>query len=156
DGHDYTWEEILALAEQQPAFSSLIDPDSAEFLAPGNMPAAMRAFCARTGQPQPESVGAVARCCLESLALKYRYVLEGLEGLIGRRIDVIRIVGGGSLNRVLNQFTADACGRPVVAGPVDGTRQYHRASHCRRHDRYTGCRSPDHRRFGYHRRIHPA
>jgi rhamnulokinase len=121
EGHTYSWEEILSLAEREPPFASLIDPDAAEFLAPGDMPAAVRAFCARTGQIQPASVGAVARCCLESLALKYRAVLEGIEELVGRRLDVIRVVGGGSQNRLLNQFTADACGRPVVAGPVEAT-----------------------------------
>jgi rhamnulokinase len=85
------------------------------------MPAAIRAYCQRTDQHVPASIGAVVRCCLESLALKYRWVVEALEGLTGRRVATIRVVGGGSQNATLCQWTADACGRPVVAGPVEAT-----------------------------------
>lgn len=121
EGQIYTWEQLSVLADQAEAFRSLIDPDAPDFLSPGDIPAAIRAYCKRTSQPQPESVGAVVRCCLEGLALKYRRVLNDLETLVGRRIETIRIVGGGSLNRHLCQFTADACERPVVAGPVEAT-----------------------------------
>jgi rhamnulokinase len=121
EGQTYTWEDLLKLAEQAQPFLSLLDPDAPDFLSPGNMPAIIRAYCQRTGQPQPESVGAVVRCCLESLALKYRLVLESLERLVGRRLETIRVVGGGSQNHLLCQFTADACERPVVAGPVEAT-----------------------------------
>lgn len=121
EGHDYSWDDLLALAEQAEPFRSLVDPDAPDFLNPGDMPAAIRAYCRRTYQPEPESVGAVVRCCLESLALKYRWVLEALESLVGQRLDVIRVVGGGSQNHLLCQFTADACERPVVAGPVEAT-----------------------------------
>ncbi|MEK7476454.1 MAG: rhamnulokinase family protein [Candidatus Coatesbacteria bacterium] len=121
DGRKYGWEELAKLAEGAPAFRSIVDPDAAEFFSPGDMPEAIRAFCRRTGQPGPDSVGAVVRCALESLALKYRLVLGDLETLAGRRLEVIRVVGGGSQNRLLNRFTADACGRPVVAGPVEAT-----------------------------------
>ncbi len=121
EGHAYIWEDLLARASRASSFKSLVDPDAAEFLSPGDMPAAIRAYCKRTGQPQPEDVGAVVRCCLESLALKYRLVFNDLESLAGRRLEVIRIVGGGSRNRLLNQFMADACERPVVAGPVEAT-----------------------------------
>lgn len=117
--HD--WPALERLAATAAPFRSLVDPDSPEFLSPGDMPAAIRGFCRRTGQPEPADEGAVVRCCLESLALKYRIVFEDLERLTGRRLDVIRIVGGGCRNRLLNQFTADACGRPVVAGPVEAT-----------------------------------
>jgi rhamnulokinase len=79
------------------------------------------AACRASQQPEPESVGAVVRCCLESLALKYRWVVERLEELTGRSIDTIRIVGGGSQNALLCQLTADACQRRVVAGPVEAT-----------------------------------
>jgi rhamnulokinase len=120
-GADHRWEDILAAAAAAPAFASLVDPDAPEFLAPADMPAALRAFCARTGQPLPDGVGALARCCLESLALKYCVVLDGLERLTGRSIRVLRIVGGGSQNALLNQFTANAAARPVVAGPVEAT-----------------------------------
>jgi rhamnulokinase len=121
EGKLYSWEELLALATTAPSFRSLVDPDDPAFLMPGDMPAAIRAFCRRTGQPEPATVGAVVRCCLESLALKYRRVVEALAGLIGHPIEMIRIVGGGSQNRLLCQFTANACQRLVVAGPVEAT-----------------------------------
>jgi rhamnulokinase len=121
EGHAYEWDDLLGMAAQAEPFRSLVDPDATTFLSPGNMPATLREYCKRTGQEQPESVGAVVRCCLESLALKYREVLHDLEGLVGHRLDTIRIVGGGSRNRILSQFTADACDRPVVAGPVEAT-----------------------------------
>jgi rhamnulokinase len=121
EGQTYEWDDLLAMAGQARPFSSLVDPDATTFLSPGNMPATLREYCARSGQEQPESVGAVVRCCLESLALKYRQVLGDLERLAGHRLDTIRIVGGGSLNRMLCQFTADACDRPVAAGPVEAT-----------------------------------
>lgn len=98
-----------------------MDPDAPDFLSPGDMPASIRDYCRRTGQPEPADVGEVVRCCLESLALKTRWVLEALESLVGHRLEVIRMVGGGSRNRLLCQFTADACERPVVAGPVEAT-----------------------------------
>ena len=121
EGKGYGWAELASLAGGAPAFRSLVDPDAADFLAPGDMPGAIRAFCRRTGQPEPDSVGAMVRCALESLALKYRIVLGNLEELCGHRLEVIRVVGGGSRNRLLNRFTADACGRPVAAGPVEAT-----------------------------------
>ena len=85
------------------------------------MPERIRAFCRRTGQPAPEGPGAVVRCVLESMALKYRWVLERLETVAGRRLDPIHIIGGGAQNRLLNQLTADATGRSVIAGPVEAT-----------------------------------
>lgn len=121
EGQSYTWPELVALAEAEPPLRSLIDPDAPGFLRPSDMPAAIRAACVQTMQPEPESVGAMVRCCLESLALKYRWVVEALEGLTARRFDIICIVGGGSQNALLCQFTADACRRRVVAGPVEGT-----------------------------------
>jgi rhamnulokinase len=121
EGRDYSWQELLALAAQARPFRSLIDPDVRDFLNPGDMPAAVRAYCRRTGQPEPDSVGAVVRCCLESLALKARWVIEALESLLGHPLETIRIVGGGSQNHMLAQFTADACQRPVVAGPIEAT-----------------------------------
>ncbi len=120
-GRDYSWDELLALGDKALPFRSLVDPDAEEFLNPPDMLAALRGYCARSGQPEPESVGQVVRCCLEGLALRYRWVLEVLEGLVGHRLEVVRIVGGGSQNRLLCQFTADACQRPVVTGPVEAT-----------------------------------
>ena len=99
----------------------MVDPDAQEFVNPGNMPAAIREYCQRSGQPEPESDGEVVRCCLESLALKHRWVVTALEELTDRRLDTIRIVGGGSQNHLFCQLTADACRRNVVAGPVEAT-----------------------------------
>jgi rhamnulokinase len=121
EGLEVGWQEILAQAEAAPAFRSIIDPDGPEFLSPDDMVSAIAGHCRRTGQPEPDGVGAVVRCCLESLALRYRWVLDALEELSGRKIETVRIVGGGSRNDLLNQLTADACGRPVVAGPVEAT-----------------------------------
>ena len=120
-GNDYTWEQLLALSEEIEPFRSLVNPDAPDFLNPTDMLKAINSFCRRTGQPEPTSVGAVVRCCLESLALNYRKMLEDLETLIGRHLDTIRIVGGGSQNHLLSQFTADACQRLVISGPVEAT-----------------------------------
>jgi rhamnulokinase len=121
EGRIYPWPELMTLAEAATPLRSLVDPDAPEFLAPGDMPAAIRAYCRGTRQPAPEEVGALVRCCLESLALKYRWVVEALETLTDRQITTIRVVGGGSQNALLCQLTADACGRPVVAGPAEAT-----------------------------------
>ena len=85
------------------------------------MTEAIAGECRRTGEPVPESEGQFVRCALESLALKYRMVLGQLEELTGTPVTVIHIVGGGTQNLLLNQLTADACGRPVVTGPVEAT-----------------------------------
>ncbi len=120
-GEELSYDAITALAAQTPAFGPLVEPDAHEFLRPADMPAQMRAFCACTGQRPPESKGATVRCALESLALKYRWVLEKLELMLHRRLTTIHIVGGGSQNRLLCQFAADATQRMVVAGPVEAT-----------------------------------
>jgi rhamnulokinase len=120
-GRSLSWPELVRQAEGAAPLRSLVDPDAPEFLSPSDMPAAIREYCRRSGQPEPESVGAMVRCCLESLALKYRWVVDALEELTGRRIDTIRVVGGGSQNELLCQLAADACGRRVVAGPVEAT-----------------------------------
>jgi rhamnulokinase len=117
--HDY--DDLTRRAEAAEPFQSLVDPDDASFLLPRDMRQALADFCRRTGQPAPGDVGGQVRCCLESLALCYRRVLERLEGLTGRRLGTIHIVGGGSRNALLNQLTADACNRPVIAGPVEAT-----------------------------------
>lgn len=121
DGRSYSYEELMKLAETAPPFAGLVDPDDGSFILPANMPAALADFCRRTGQAAPQEPGPVVRCALESLALRYRWVLDRLEELIGKRLEVIHIVGGGSQNSLLNQLTADACDRPVVAGPVEAT-----------------------------------
>ncbi|MGN6561253.1 MAG: rhamnulokinase, partial [Thermomicrobiales bacterium] len=121
EGRDYSWDDLLDATGRAAPFRSLVDPDAPDFANPPDMPAALRAYCARTGQPTPEEPAALARCCLESVALKYRVVLAALEELVGHRLDIIRVVGGGSQNRLLCQLTADCCQRPVVAGPVEAT-----------------------------------
>lgn len=118
-GREYTYPEILEAAVQAPAFQHLVDPDDVSFLNPDDMLSAIDRFCLRCDQPSPENPGAYARTVLESLALKYRHVIRDLEALTGRRIAVIRIIGGGSRNHLLNQFTADATGKRVLAGPAE-------------------------------------
>jgi rhamnulokinase len=120
-GHTHSYEDLTHLAERSAPFVSLIDPDHASFMLPASMPQAIAAYCTKTDQPAPVEPGAVIRCALESLALRYRWVLDRLEEMLGKRIDTIHIVGGGSQNRLLNQLTADACNRAVVAGPVETT-----------------------------------
>lgn len=120
-GEELSYDEITQLAEAAPPFVAIIDPDAKEFLAPGDMPARIREYCAHTGQEIPDSKGSIARTALESLALKYRWVIERLEELLGYRLEILHIVGGGTQNQLLNQFAADAIGRPVVTGPVEAT-----------------------------------
>ncbi|MHB1037395.1 MAG: rhamnulokinase [Pirellulales bacterium] len=120
-GGSYGWEDLNRLSAAARPHVSFINPDDPSFLAPADMPEAIRAFCRRTGQPVPQTEGAVLRCALESLALRCRQVLGWLEELIGGRIETIHIVGGGTQNRQLCQATADACGRRVVAGPIEAT-----------------------------------
>lgn len=119
-GKKLSWDEIVEHAKAAPAFRSIIDTDAPEFYAGGNMESKIQEFCRRTGQPVPETVGEVARCFYESLALKYRYALEGLERMKGQRIDSLNIVGGAINNRFLDQLVADALDREVVTGPVEG------------------------------------
>ena len=99
----------------------MINPDYPDFVKPWGMPAKIDEFCAKTKQKAPETMGEHVRTCLESLALTYRRTLENLEKLSGRKIKTIHIVGGGAQNELLNQMTADACGRKVVAGPIEAT-----------------------------------
>jgi rhamnulokinase len=120
-GQNYSYADLARLAEESPPFISLVDPDDSSFILPANMPAAVADFCRRTAQPVPADAGAAVRCALESLALRYRWVLERLEELLGRRLDTIHVVGGGGQNALLCQFTADACNRQVLAGPVEAT-----------------------------------
>ena len=120
-GEELSYSEITGLAARAPAFGPLIEPDSHEFLRPGDMPSRIREFCTRTGQGEPETKGEIVRCALESLALKYRWVLEKLELMLGRRLQIIHVLGGGSRNQLLCQLTADATQRPVVGGPSEAT-----------------------------------
>jgi rhamnulokinase len=120
-GSDYSYDDLTRLAEAAEPFRSLIDPDAPEFLPPGDMPERVRAFCRATDQPVPESVGQVMRAIYESLALKYRWALERMIATSGKRVDVMHVIGGGSRSALLGQMTANAIGRPVVAGPAEAT-----------------------------------
>ena len=114
--------ELVLMAQEAPAFKAIIDVDDPCFLAPGDMPARIQDYCRRTGQPVPENRGEISRVIYESLALKYRWAVERIENdLIHKPVKVLHIVGGGVNNAMLNQFTANALGRPVIAGPSEGT-----------------------------------
>src|SRR6185295_15806918 len=117
EGQTFTYQDLLkAASRQRDAFRSLFDPDDPVFLNPGHMPSAIAAYCRRTGQPAAASPPQFTRAILESLAFKYRAVLESLEDLTGIHFEEIRVIGGGSKNRLLNQLTANATGRVVIAG----------------------------------------
>ena len=121
EGDTLSYDDITRLAAHARPFRSIIDPDARDFFVTGNMPMLLRSYCERTGQPVPESKGELVRCALEGIACKYRWVLEHMEEILGYRLEVIHIVGGGSRNRLLNQFTADATGRTVITGPDEAT-----------------------------------
>jgi rhamnulokinase len=112
---------LLAAAAREPAFAAVVDPDDAAFLPPGDMPARIAAACRRTGQPEPASPAAVTRCILDSLALAHRRTVRQAVELSGHEVEVVHVVGGGARNALLCQLTADACGLPVLAGPVEAT-----------------------------------
>jgi rhamnulokinase len=120
-GAAYSWDDLNNLSAAAPPLAALVDVDDGHFLAPADMPQAIRDYCLRSDQSPPSSVGAVVRCTLESLGMRYRQVLGWIEELVGRRIETIHIVGGGAQNRTLCQMTADACRRRVVAGPIEAT-----------------------------------
>lgn len=120
-GHDHEYRDLMEMAAREPAFAHLVDPDDDSFLRAADMLAAISKFCAKTHQPTPETPGAFVRCILESLAMKYRLVLRSLEQLTGKPVEQIRVIGGGSKNPLLNQFTADATRRKVLAGPAEAT-----------------------------------
>ncbi len=120
-GKRYDYAQLAALAAKARPLRSIVNLNDPRFLNPPDMPRAIQDFCRETKQPVPKTEGELVRCAYESLALKYREVLGALEELTGERIEVIHIVGGGSQSRILNQFTADACQRPVLTGPVEAT-----------------------------------
>jgi len=120
-GEEMSFDALTQLAAESEAFLSVIDPDFDEFIHPGDMPMHIQKFCADTNQRVPHTKGQILRVVLESIALKYRLVLERLEELTGKRFDPLHIIGGGTKNKLLNQFAADSTGRTVVAGPVEAT-----------------------------------
>ena len=118
---DTSYPELISEADACEPFRSLINPDDDCFVNPANMEKSIAAYCHATGQPVPEQRGQVVRCIFESLALRYRQVLENLRSLSPRPIETLHVIGGGSRNDLLNQFTANAIGIPVVAGPSEAT-----------------------------------
>ncbi len=120
-GQEWTWEQLTALAAEAPPLVTLIDPNDPSLVAPVDMPGAIRALAKAAGEPVPESTAATVRAALESVAAAVRRTLGELDGLLGRRVSRVHVVGGGVQNRLLCQMIADATGRPVIAGPVEAT-----------------------------------
>ena len=121
EGLEFGYAELAELAGRSPGLVSIINPDDPRFLAPGDMPARVRAYCADHGLVVPQSIPEVVRCVVDSLALSYRAVIDYLEAATGRRPPSINVVGGGADNVLLSQLTADATGLPVYCGPTEGT-----------------------------------
>ena len=120
-GKNLSYTELMKMSAKEKPLRSLIIPNDPDFLYPGNHPRKIQDFCRKTSQPVPETPGAIARCILESLSLAYCDVIKNLVEISGRKVGVIHIVGGGSKNRLLNQFAANATGLPVIAGPAEAT-----------------------------------
>lgn len=120
-GESYDYDRLTHLAGEAEAFRTLLDPEHAPFMTPGDMPRKIVAFAEKTNQPRPESIGQFVRACLETLALTYRRTMENLEEVLGHELDVLHVVGGGGRNELLNQMTADAIGKPVIVGPYEAT-----------------------------------
>ena len=119
--NDYDFAQLMEAASLAEPFRTIVDPAHEPFLKPGNMAEKIRSFARGAGQPEPETVGDLVRCCLESLAVCYAQTLTRMEEVLDSQFRTLHIVGGGSKNDLLNQFTCDAIGRPVIAGPVEAT-----------------------------------
>ena len=120
-GETYSYAELGAMVRDGARSPSIVDPDHETFLAPGDMPLRIQTYCRASGQPVPETKQEILACIIDSLALKYRWVLTRLEDALDRRLGNIHVVGGGSRHSALNQATADATGRLVIAGPSEAT-----------------------------------
>ncbi|MDR2859015.1 MAG: rhamnulokinase [Mediterranea sp.] len=121
EGIKYTYPEIIALSDSVEAFCRLIDPDDSVFANPESMTSAISDYCKKTNQPLPENHAEYIRCIFDSLALKYKYVFQCFEQMASFHIEKLHVIGGGSQNKLLNQFTANATGVVVVAGPSEAT-----------------------------------
>lgn len=121
EGKEYSFGELEVMAKEAEPFQSFIDPDAPEFNGAGDIPGSIRAFCEKTGQKVPETIGEIMCCINQSLALKYRYALEQIEECTGKHFDKIHMIGGGIQSKLLCQMTASASGRKVIAGPVEAT-----------------------------------
>jgi rhamnulokinase len=120
-GLRHSFDGLISLVEAAPPLRSLIDPDDESFAVPGDMPARINEFCRRTGQPAPDDPGTTSRCILESVALKHALTVDLLRAVTGREPQELHMVGGGARNHLLCQWTADAAGMPVIAGPEEAT-----------------------------------
>jgi sugar (pentulose or hexulose) kinase len=120
-GKDYSYTELTQLAHNAPHLQTIIDPDYSEFLQMGDMLEKIRHYCQLTGQPIPQDEGATIRAALQGLALRYRFVIEELEAIVGKKARAIHMVGGGTKNQLLSQLTADALNRKVITGPIEAT-----------------------------------
>lgn len=118
---DYSYADLAVLSQSAPAFVSLVDPDDPRFSNPENMILSIQEFCKKTKQPIPKSIPEITRCIFESLALKYKATLNKLIEVTGKSVNRLHLIGGGSQNQVLCQFTANATGLKVIAGPAEGT-----------------------------------
>ena len=120
-GHDWSYADLTEMAAAAPPFTAIVNPDAGDFMRVGDMTAKIAAYCRRTGQPPPPDPASTVRSLLEGLALRYRRSIADLDRLTGRQTRVVHLFGGGARNRLLCQFTADATGCPVVAGPDEAT-----------------------------------
>lgn len=120
-GQAYSYDDLSTIAADAPPFGTLINPDDPRFLAPEDMPETIQSYAQETGQTVPTTHGEIVRCVLESLALEYRYVADQIDQLTEQHHPVIHIIGGGSQNKLLNQFAANATGRTIISGPVEAT-----------------------------------
>jgi len=118
---DYSWRAMEHMALEAEPFEFFLDPSDGVFLAPGDMPTRIQEYCERTGQQRPETHAQILRAAYEGLALLYASVYELLEKLSDRRLDTLRIVGGGCKDSLLDQMAANAIGRKVVTGPIEAT-----------------------------------
>lgn len=118
---DISYDEIVLAATQSEPFKCYINPDASCFASPESMIDEIQNYCKQTNQFIPQSIGEIARCIYESLAFRYKQVLENLKKLADFPIETLHIIGGGSQNNMLNSFTANAIGIPVIAGPSEAT-----------------------------------
>jgi|YNPNPStandDraft_1061719.scaffolds.fasta_scaffold00280_25 rhamnulokinase len=118
---EYSWQELINMAMESQPFVAFIDPDHPDFILPGDMPAKIQQVCADTGQRVPQTKGEIVRVVLESLACKYRLIHDRATSLIGYSAPIVHIMGGGSQNCLLNQFTANILNTPIIAGPAEAT-----------------------------------
>ena len=120
-GGELSWKEIVNASNASEPFQCFINPDDPAFLNPGNMPEAIQEFCRQTNQHVPAGIGEIARCIYDSLTLKYKYTILQIESVTGKKIEKLHIIGGGAHNEMVNQFTANATGIEIVAGPTEAT-----------------------------------